>query len=237
MNKRIPLYLYLFIIFLLFFVVLGGNKMITVISESAPISNRTCYIIDAGHGGVDGGATSCTGVLESALNLEIALRLDDLMHLMGMETKMIRTTDCSVHTKDGSIAEKKISDLKERVRIANSTENAIVISIHQNYFIKSQYSGAQVFYNDQSVSKEIATILQNNLNAVTNSKRNIKKADGVYFMDNVQCPGILLECGFLSNPQEESRLRDANHQKLLCSVIVSSVSCYMQQKDRYLTRE
>ena len=110
-----------------------GNKAVTVLSENAPLKSRHCFIIDAGHGGVDGGAVSCTGVYESRINLEIALRLNDLMHLLGYDTKMIRSEDISIYTYGETIAAKKSSDLKERVRIVNETENGILLSIHQNH--------------------------------------------------------------------------------------------------------
>jgi len=137
-----------------------GNRMVTVFSETRQISGRKTIIIDAGHGGVDGGATSCTGVLESNINLEIALRLNDLMHLLGMKTTMIRTTDRSIYTEGETIAAKKVSDLKERVRIVDKTDNAVLISLHQNYFSDSRYYGAQTFYADTDGSKELACELQ-----------------------------------------------------------------------------
>jgi N-acetylmuramoyl-L-alanine amidase len=125
---------YLVILVGCFLLSTAGNKAVIVLSENAPFESRRVVIIDAGHGGVDGGATSCTGVLESKFNLEIALKLNDLMHLLGIDTVMIRDTDCSVYTKGETIAQKKVSDLKERVRITNSIENALLISIHQNQF-------------------------------------------------------------------------------------------------------
>ena len=118
----------------------------TTAVQTEPVVRHHTVIIDAGHGGIDGGATSCTGVLESTLNLEIALRLNDLLTLLGMDTTMIRTTDTSIYTEGNTIAAQKVSDLKERARIVNDTENAILISIHQNTFSNSKYSGAQVFY-------------------------------------------------------------------------------------------
>ena len=104
-------------------------------------------IIDPGHGGEDGGAISCTGVSESKLNLEISLRLNDLLNLLGYDTCLIRDSDISIHTKGETIAQKKASDLKERVRIVNETENAVLLSIHQNQFPDSRYSGPQVFFH------------------------------------------------------------------------------------------
>lgn len=229
MKNKISISVYLFVISLLFLTTYTSSRVVTVISQNREVPHKKCVVIDAGHGGVDGGTTSCTGILESDLNLEIALRLDDLMHLLGIQTKMIRTTDCSVYTEDGSIAHKKISDLKERVRIVNSTDNGILVSIHQNYFSQSKYSGAQVFHNDFQNSKEMATLLQKELIRCLNpnSNRMIKNATGIYLMEKVQCPALLVECGFLSNPQEEALLRDSAYQKKLCCVIASTCSQYL----------
>lgn len=209
-----------------------GSDAVTVLSENAAISNRTCIVIDAGHGGVDGGATSCTGVLESKINLEIALRLDDIMHLLGYDTIMIRTTDRSIHTQGNTIATKKVSDLKERVRIINSTENAVFISIHQNYFTDGKYSGAQVFYTDSEESKQLASHTQSILNSTlcVNSNRQIKPSKGIYLMEHVTQPGILVECGFLSNHNEEAKLRDSEYQKRISSVLATSVCNFLDQR-------
>lgn len=213
-------------------IALWGSRTATVIAENSPILDRKCIVIDAGHGGVDGGAVSCTGVPESQINLEIALRLEDLCHLLGLKTKMIRTTDCSVYTQGSSIASKKVSDLKERVRIINETDNAILVSIHQNKFVQSKYSGAQVFYAPTEDSIALAEAIQNKykeyLNTVSN--RKIKKADGVYLMQHITCSGVLVECGFLSNPEEEIRLRDPIYQQKLCCVIASACSLFANAK-------
>lgn len=217
------------IIVLILFCAVLGNRAITAVSSQIPIKDRCCVIVDAGHGGVDGGATSCTGVLESGMNLEIAIRLNDLMHLIGLDTKMIRTTDISVYTKGETIAAKKVSDLKNRVNTVNETENAILISIHQNHFTDSRYSGAQVFYGTnnegRNLAKEVQEALVTNINKGSN--RRIKKADGIYLLQNVDCPAILIECGFISNPQEEALLRDPIHQKKLCVVIAATTSQFL----------
>ena len=206
-----------------------GSDAVTAISNAQPVQSNQTIIIDAGHGGVDGGATSCTGVLESQLNLEIALRLEDLLHLLGYRTLMIRRDDISVYTEGETIAQKKISDLKERVRIVNGTENAILISIHQNTFSDNRYGGAQVFYANTGESRELAQILQNSLVTTLNSgsKRQCKKATGVYLMKQIEKTGVLIECGFLSNPAEEALLRSDTYQKNLCCVIAASVSVFV----------
>lgn len=206
-----------------------GSEVTSVVAERVPLPRMNTIIIDAGHGGEDGGATSCSGRLESAYNLEIALKLRDLLHLMGYRTRMIRTTDESIYKEGSTIAAKKVSDLKERVRIVNETENGILVSIHQNTFSDSQYRGAQVFYGPKGESQTLADALQRAFCDTVNpgSNRKIKKADGIYLMQHVNCTGILVECGFLSNPQEDALLRtDIYQQKLVC-VIAGTVSQFL----------
>ena len=230
MKGKLPLSaLYCLTIGGLLLAVIWGSRAITVISENMPVERQHCIIIDAGHGGEDGGATSCTGKLESSFNLEISLRLNDLLHLLGYDTAMIRTSDVSIYTKGETIAQKKVSDLKERVRIANETENALLLSIHQNIYPESRYSGAQVFYANTAGSQQLAKELQSSFTTTVNqgSNRKSKKADGIYLMEHISCTGILVECGFLSNPEEEARLRSMEYQKKICCVIASSVSTYL----------
>lgn len=213
----------------LFIVTIGGSRAVTVLSENTAVTGRKTVVIDAGHGGVDGGATSCTGVLESQFNLEISLKLNDLMNLLGINTVMIRNTDCSVYTEGETIAQKKVSDLKERVRIVNSTENCILVSIHQNLFSDGKYSGAQVFYAPTEGSQKLAGSMQTSFKNTINlsSHRQEKKADSIYLMQHINCPGVLVECGFLSNPQEEYLLRTKTYQQKVCCVIACSVSNYL----------
>lgn len=230
MKKRRSLtILYILVIAATLLVAEYGSKAVTVIAENTPIEREHTIIIDAGHGGEDGGATSCSGVLESGINLEISLRLNDLFHFLGYDTKMIRTSDISVYTEGKTLSQKKISDLKERVRITNETENAVLLSIHQNNFSDGKYSGAQIFYTDTAGSKELASKLQSTFAATLNpgSKRQCKASDGIYLMEHINCTGILIECGFLSNAEEEARLRSESYQKKLCCVIASSLSTWL----------
>lgn len=224
-RKTFIIYVMIFAVF--FLMPLYGNQIVTTLAESQTIHNYV--IIDAGHGGVDGGAVSCTGAYESNINLEIALKLNDLMRLLGIRTVMIRQTDCSVYTNGETIAAKKISDIKERVRIVNSTPNAILLSIHQNNFHDSRYSGAQVFYSAHADSRDLAEKMQSSFRSNLNpmNKRSIKRSSGVYLMEHTNCPGILVECGFLSNPEEEAKLRNHAYQTKICSVISTTISQYL----------
>lgn len=202
-----------------------GSRAVSVISETLPFERTHCIVIDPGHGGEDGGATSCTGRLESEYNLAISRRLGDLLHLLGYRTRMTRTSDVSIYSTGDTIAQKKVSDLKERVRIVNETGNALLVSIHQNQFSDSRYSGAQVFYAKTEGSKELGQQMQTKLVEALNpgSNRKCKPISGVYLMEKINCTGVLVECGFLSNPQEEARLRNSEYQKKMCCVIAAAV--------------
>lgn len=203
-----------------------GSRAVTVLAESSPPKRNHTVIIDPGHGGVDGGATSCTGIMESKLNLEISLKLNDFLRFLGHDTKMIRTEDISVYTKGETIAAQKASDLKERVRICNERKNALLLSIHQNNFPDSRYSGAQVFYTQgsETIAKKLQTAFCTILNS--GSRRQEKKGSGIYLMEHITCPGVLIECGFLSNPEEERKLRSDDYQKKIAALIACTVSQY-----------
>lgn len=205
-----------------------GSEAVTAFHRNQPLDRGVCMVIDAGHGGEDGGATSCSGVLESQINLEIAHRLNDLLHLMGYQTRMIRTTDTAIYTEGESLSAKKASDLKNRVDIVNETENGLLISIHQNTYPDSRYSGAQVFYGRDDESKLLATQLQSSLVKSLNpgSKRRAKPSDGIYLMQHIKRPGILVECGFLTNIEEDARLRSADYQQKLVCVIATELAHY-----------
>lgn len=205
--------------------ILGTEKVSQVMSQERMIPRTHCVILDAGHGGIDGGAVSCTGKPESVINLEIALKLEPLFGLMGYDTLMIRREDISIHTGGDTIAQKKISDLKERVRIVNETSGGILVSIHQNTFQDSRYSGAQVFYAKTEGSRELADTVQQRL-AYTldpSNARKCKPSKGVYLLEHIDRPGILVECGFLSNLREESMLRDERYQKKLSAAVATAV--------------
>lgn len=220
---------YLLILIAVIGIASAGSNAVTAIAQNRPVQRQHRFVIDAGHGGIDGGATSCTGVLESQINLEIALRVNDLFHFLGYDTVMIRSADESIYTEGTTIAAQKISDLKERARIANETEGGILVSIHQNTFSDSKYSGGQVFYANTPGSDRLAGTLQQLFNASRTpaGNRKTKKAQNVYLMQHVTCPAVLIECGFLSNSQEEAKLRSPDYQKCLAALIVTGCSGYL----------
>ncbi len=204
-------------------------------AAAALAAQPVTIVIDAGHGGEDGGTTSVSGVTESGLNLSIALRLEQVLRLCGMQTSMIRTEDCGVHTEGDSISERKISDLKQRVRHTNSVQNALLVSIHQNHFSESQYKGAQVFYAGTDGSKELAQQTQILLRETLDpgNRREVKAADSVYLMKQIQCAGVLVECGFLSNPAEDRLLQQDSYQKKIAGALGSALAQYLEEGERF----
>lgn len=224
---------YVMVVSMFLFGTLLGNQAVETVAEMMPVERLHRIVIDAGHGGEDGGAISCTGKSESGYNLQIALRLNDLFQLLGYDTVMIRTTDTSVYTSGQTISQKKVSDLKQRVRIVDRTYNALLLSIHQNTFPEEKYSGAQVFYGSAQGSEELAKQLQQELVSTLNpgSSRKAKQGKGIYLLDKTNAPGVLIECGFLSNRQEEERLRSPEYQKKLCCVISTAAARFLASWD------
>ena len=221
--------IYMLIITAMLGITFFASNTVTTLAENAAFTDRRIIVIDAGHGGIDGGATSSSGILESKTNLEIALKLRDVCNLLGIKTVMIRTDDRSVHTTGNSIAAQKVSDLKERVRIVNEHKDCILVSIHQNYFHEHKYSGAQVFYNEEEHSRELAVNMQAALakSLNTGSNRHAKQADGIYLLKQIRTTGILIECGFISNRQEDALLQSKEYQQKLCTIIASVLSSHL----------
>lgn len=213
-------------------VLLGANVYTAAAVITEPKEKPVTVVIDAGHGGEDGGAVSADGIYESTINLQIALRLNDLFHLLGTETVMTRTEDISLHSdENATVAAKKISDLKNRAHFVNGTSNPLLVSIHQNMFEMSQCYGTQVFYSPTDGSKELAESIQTIMTAYLDptNHRTVKPAESVYLMQNIGCTGVLVECGFLSNPEECAKLCTEDYQKQIAIAIVNSVTDYLRR--------
>lgn len=192
-------------------------------------------VVDAGHGGEDGGATSVSGVLESQINLEIAQRADAFLMLLGFQTKMVRDTDTAIYDASATtLREKKISDLRNRVKLVNETPNALLLSIHQNTYTDSRYAGAQVFYAASSGSRALAEMTQETIRQLLDSENNrkAKPAETVYLMQNVQCTAVLVECGFLSNEAEDLKLQSESYQKKLALAFGSALNSWALEETK-----
>lgn len=190
-------------------------------AQSAPV-----IVIDAGHGGEDGGAVAEDGTVESGLNLAIAQRLEALLCFLGYETRMTRTSDAAIYSSDAkTLREKKRSDLENRVRIVNETPNAVLVSIHQNSLPSARsVHGAQAFYAETEESAAMAERVQAAFNRAVNAgnEKSARQIDhSVYLMRMVECPAILVECGFLSNAQETALLCEEDYQQRLAVTIAA----------------
>ena len=183
-------------------------------------------VLDAGHGGEDGGAVSITGVPESRINLSIVLSLRDVLGLYGVDPILLREEDISLHTGDANtLREKKRSDLKNRTAAIEAVEGGTLLSIHQNTYPGSRYHGTHVFYAPTDGSQALADHVQNSIKTALqpDNERAVKQIpDTVYIMNHITCPAILIECGFLTNPAEEAMLRDPDYQRKLSAVIAAA---------------
>ena len=203
-------------VFVKIFVSNGGLK---------PVRNqnsRSTLVLDAGHGGIDGGAISDSGLKESDINLQIALKTEALVRFLGIDTVMTRETDTD---NSDNKAYSEHDNLVQRVKLANSTENAVLISIHQNKFPSAVVSGAEVMYSDNDDSKALGLITQDNLvTLLDSSNRRVARPapKELLLTSSVECPTILVECGFMSNPQEVQKLASNDYQLKLAAILAGS---------------
>lgn len=195
-------------------------------------SGRDTLIIDAGHGGEDGGAVSLTGACESQINLAIALRLDQILGLYGAPVLLLRSEDVSLHSQgSNTLREKKVSDLHNRAAMIEAQPNAVLLSIHQNSYPSQRYSGAQVFFAPTGGSEELALLTQEVLRTALdpdNGRQAKKIPETIYLMNHISCPAILVECGFLTNPQEELLLQSGVYQCRLAAALAGAWLQYSQ---------
>ena len=207
----------------------GGavNASKNLVLEQGPV-----LVIDPGHGGMDGGAMAADGTVEAQINLAVSLRVEELARFIGVETEMTRREDVSLHDASAdTVRAKKASDLKNRTALANAVPGGVVVSIHQNSLPDvPSVCGAQVFYSAAEGSQELAEAVQSALNAALNPKPKEPKQAGssVYLLQHAKSPTILVECGFLSNPQETVRLNTPAYQTELALTILSAVLAHLR---------
>lgn len=234
LNKKRLLYLNFSIILSIFYASFIFQNLKTESVSSTPISNHT-IILDAGHGFPDGGATGENGSIESTINLDIVLKLQNLLEISGCNVILTRSDENGIYEETAdSIREKKISDMKKRVNIANTSNSELFISIHQNKINEKIYSGWQTFYkNKDDESIKLAQNIQSNLNTYISNenKREIKSLSGIYLTKNVNIPLVLIECGFLSNPNENKLLQDSNYQEKIAWSIYIGIMDYFEKED------
>lgn len=201
-------------------------------TSSTPVSGKV-VVVDAGHGVPDEGAESSRGTTEAETNLKIALKLQNLLEQSGCTVILTRSDENSIYDLDkNTLREKKISDIRNRVKIGNNSVADIFVSIHLNKIPQSQYYGWQCFYNSgNKKSIDLAKKIQSNLNdsIQKENKRVAMKLDTVYIMKHVEIPISIVECGFLSNPEEEKQLLDDEYQNRLAWGIFNGIIEYFNE--------
>ena len=203
-----------------------------VATEAEKKESKPLIIIDAGHGGEDGGTVAKDGSLEKDINLKIALHLSELFRQNDYQVIMTRNTDTDLGIKSlATVSERKKSDIIKRTEICNTENAALVISIHQNYFEESKYSGAQMFFGKNKNSSILASFIQNEIKTKLQpwNNREIKEGNGIYLLNNVQNPIIIAECGFLSNENDLNNLKNENYIKELSFVIYMGCAKYLAE--------
>ena len=210
---------------------LGDSKNILE-TTATPASGKT-IVLDAGHGVPDEGAESSNGTTEAESNLKIALKVQNLLEQSGCNVVLTRSDENAIYDLDANtLKQKKISDIRNRVKIGNEATADIFVSIHLNKIPQSQYYGWQCFYkpNDEK-SIKLAKQIQENLNKSIQkeNKRVAMKLDTVYIMKHVEIPISIVECGFLSNPEEEKQLLDDNYQNKLAWGIYNGIQEYFYE--------
>ena len=227
-RKIFLVYIAVLIIYI-FFIVLAFVNLDSYSSVNKNTENYINIIIDAGHGGEDGGAVA-NGLVEKDVNLSIAKKLFDILKTSGFNVQMTRQSDEMINDYGNSLRERKVSDMKNRLNIFNNNENNVVISIHQNKFTQEKYNGTQVFYSTgnpkslalaNSIKTNIRTLLQ------PENEREVKPATkDIYLLYNSKVPSVIVECGFISNYSEANKLKQESYQNELAFSIYSGFLDY-----------
>ena len=215
----------------LIFILPMAHFEIPLASEKAGMISSVTIVLDAGHGGEDGGCEG-NGLIEKDLNLDITMRVASLLRGQGVNVVLTREVDELLYDKSSDYdGKKKYQDVRRRLEIAQNQENPVLVSIHMNYFAQTQYSGLQVWYSKfDTRSRLLANLIQNNVKTVLqpNNNRKTKEAtSSIFLLDNATFPAILIECGFLSNPNEARALSDENYRQKLAEIIFNSIMTYI----------
>lgn len=197
---------------------------------------KATIVVDAGHGGEDGGAVGVNGLVEKDINLAIALALAENLKANNFQVILVRDGDYSVGDQSlSTVAERKRSDTKNRVRLVEETGECLLVSIHQNQFSQSQYSGAQMFYSPNNpesallaecIRESVVSSLQPD-----NTRQNKEAGEEIYLLTHCQVPAVLVECGFLSNPEEADLLSQEAYQQDMAAAIYNGIVSFLEQRE------
>ncbi len=221
--------------FILFFSLTLMLNFVGVFSDavSATAENMPVIIIDPGHGGEDGGTQSADGTLEKRINLEISLKINEILFAKGFTTVLTRDGDYMIYDESSSTQrEKKVSDIHNRMKIVEESGDCILLSVHQNYFTESKYSGTQVFYSKNNPDSEVLAdeIQKSVVSALQpDNMRQIKESGtDIYLLYHSQVPSVMVECGFMSNEAETEKLKNEDYQQKMSEAIVEGLLNYLE---------
>ncbi|MGN0660278.1 MAG: N-acetylmuramoyl-L-alanine amidase [Oscillospiraceae bacterium] len=194
---------------------------------------RMTVVLDAGHGGMDSGCVGAAGTLEKDVNLSVTMMLKDMLELNGFDVVLTRDSDRSIHDKGvKGIRNQKESDMDNRLEIINKSGADALVMIHQNKFTDPQYHGAQMFYSEDTEKADVfADIMQHKFVEYLqpDNDREIKECeDKIFLLERSEMPGVLIECGFLSNPEEEAKLKTEDYQKDIAFTIFSGIVEFLE---------
>lgn len=238
-RKKILFTLGIIIMFIFVYAITAYNvsnnskkEIKTIETVALPVDNKV-IVIDAGHGVPDEGAESSNGTTEAESNLKIALKVQNLLEQSGATVILTRSDENAIYDIDSNtLKQKKISDIHNRVKIGNESSADIFVSIHLNKIPQQQYWGWQTFYKQESEEgQKLATCIQNSLNDTIQkeNKRVPMKIDNIYIIKHIEIPTTIVECGFLSNPEEEQLLLTDEYQNKLAWGIYTGIMDYFYQ--------
>lgn len=233
-NKKRLIFIEVSIILSIFFsTILNKSNDDTINTSSIPVSSHT-VTIDAGHGIPDEGAQNENGLTEAGINLKIALKVQKLLEVSNCTVILTRSDENGIYDIDSkTLREMKVSDMKNRVKIGNSSDSDIFVSIHLNKIPQNQYYGWQTFYKKHSEEgKKLSNYIQENLNQSIQieNKRVPQTISGKYIIENLEIPTVIVECGFLSNPTEANLLTQNDYQDKIAWGIYCGIMDYFDNK-------
>ena len=209
-------------------------SQMSVRASTSHVTNKKTIVLDAGHGGTDSGAVGINGELEKNINLAIVRDLSDMLTLSGFNVVLTRDSDISIHDEGvKGTREQKVSDMKNRLDIINKYGDCLFLSIHQNKFTEPEYFGAQIFYTANNPdNRMIAQIMQDNFKTIQpgNDRQIKQEGDELYLFKNTKIPAVLIECGFLSNPDDAANLSDTDYQRKVAYTIYNGILTYLTSK-------
>lgn len=235
-NKITVLFVIIIFIILLIIFSYYTNYKNSILSVFSPLKYQQTVIIDPGHGGDDGGAVGIDGTAEKNINLQISQKLCSVLNLYGFNVIMTRSDDGSIHDKEAeTVRQKKVSDIHNRLKIINEHPDALFISIHQNKYSDSAVNGTQVFYSKNNpLSTELAQKIQDSVvkNIQTDNFRQIKKSGTeIYLLYHSQIPSVMVECGFISNNSDLTKLKNKLYQQKIAVSIADGLINYYKEQD------